>query len=249
MLSTIFFRSERFWGALSSGPLPSTGITRLARYYGPVRHPQWPSLAVTGNLLEIPVSTTEDFPCCVRSSSFVHATANTPARLPGARFARFPGSVSLPRIDWQVGPCITLFEACSAFTHVAACTLAKSLYDPLHRRLQPLRYLHDCSDCYRLERKSPGGIRTHWKSAALARRTSNSGDHGADQSHHPLACRSRRRHQHHDDGREQCPPPAAAPSAVLNTAAPATPLLVGSGTMTPRCKKTAKGVCLGRSGE
>lgn len=125
--------------------------------------------------MEIPVSTTEDFPCCVRSSSFVHATANTPARLPGARFARFPGSVSLPRIDWQVGPCITLFEACSAFTHVAACTLAKSLYDPLHRRLQPLRYLHDCSDCYRLERKSPGGIRTHWKSAALARRTSNSG--------------------------------------------------------------------------
>lgn|GEM_PF-1616536 len=157
------------------GPLPSTGITRLPRYYGPVRHPQWPSLAVTGNLLEIPVSTTEDFPCCVRSSSFVHATANTPARLPGARFARFPGSVSLPRIDWQVGPCITLFEACSAFTHVAACTLAKSLYDPLHRRLQPLRYLHDCSDCYRLERKSPGGIRTHWKSTALARRTSNSG--------------------------------------------------------------------------
>ena len=46
---------------------------------------------------------------------------------------------------------------------------------PLHRRLQPLRYLHDCSDCYRLERKSPGGFRTHWKSAALARRTSNSG--------------------------------------------------------------------------
>src|ERR1700694_2768697 len=28
--------------------------------------------------------------------------------------------------------------------------------------LQPLRYLHDCSGCFRLER-SPGGICTHWK--------------------------------------------------------------------------------------
>src|SRR5260370_3959337 len=36
--------------------------------------------------------------------------------------------------------------------------------------IQPLRYLHDCSDCFRLERL-PGGIFTHWKSAAFARRT------------------------------------------------------------------------------
>src|SRR3979490_2223385 len=31
-----------------------------------------------------------------------------------------------------------------------------------HRRLQPLRYLHDCSDYFRLERL-PGGVCTHWK--------------------------------------------------------------------------------------
>jgi hypothetical protein len=31
-----------------------------------------------------------------------------------------------------------------------------------NRRLQPLRYLHDCSDCFRLERL-PGGTCTHWK--------------------------------------------------------------------------------------
>jgi hypothetical protein len=30
------------------------------------------------------------------------------------------------------------------------------------RRLQPFRYLHDCSGCFRLER-SPGGTCTHWK--------------------------------------------------------------------------------------
>jgi hypothetical protein len=34
--------------------------------------------------------------------------------------------------------------------------------DPLHQRLQPFRYLHDCSDHFRLEHL-PGGIRTHWK--------------------------------------------------------------------------------------
>ncbi len=42
--------------------------------------------------------------------------------------------------------------------------------DTLYRRLQPLRYLHDCSGCFRLERW-PGGTCTHWKSAALPRRT------------------------------------------------------------------------------
>ncbi|HEY5140927.1 MAG TPA: hypothetical protein VIJ25_16665, partial [Methylococcales bacterium] len=46
---------------------------------------------------------------------------------------------------------------------LAACTLAKSSSDPLHRRLQPLRYLHDCFDCFRLEQKLPGGTFTHWK--------------------------------------------------------------------------------------
>ena len=62
---------------------------------------------------------------------------------------------------------MTLFEACSTFTRVTACMLAKSLKDPLHRRLQPLCYLHDCSDCFRPERQLSGGIRTHWRTAPL----------------------------------------------------------------------------------
>jgi len=36
--------------------------------------------------------------------------------------------VSLPRYESRVGPCIVLFEAYSAFTRVAACTLALSPY-------------------------------------------------------------------------------------------------------------------------
>ena len=37
-----------------------------------------------------------------------------------------PSNISLPRKGRRVGLCIVLFEACSAFTHVAACTLALS---------------------------------------------------------------------------------------------------------------------------
>jgi hypothetical protein len=41
-------------------------------------------------------------------------------------FARSPNRISLPGYDGPVGPHIVLFEVCSAFTHVAACTLALS---------------------------------------------------------------------------------------------------------------------------
>src|SRR3954471_19081981 len=43
-----------------------------------------------------------------------------------------PSRISLPRKGCRVGLHIVLFEACSAFTHVAACTLAQSpIRDPL----------------------------------------------------------------------------------------------------------------------
>ena len=58
-----------------------------------------------------------------------------------------------PITRW-VGSCITCFEACSAFTHVMACTLAKSPSDPLHRKLRQLRCLRRRFDCYRVERTS-----------------------------------------------------------------------------------------------
>jgi len=52
----------------------------------------------------------------------------------------------------------TLDEAGFNAWIVTACTLAKSPSDPLHQRLQPLRYLHDCSDCFRLEQNSRVGF-------------------------------------------------------------------------------------------
>jgi len=44
----------------------------------------------------------------------------------GVVFALSPDRISLPRYDGQVGPHDVLFEVCSAFTCVAACTLALS---------------------------------------------------------------------------------------------------------------------------
>ena len=54
----------------------------------------------------------------------------------------------------QVGSCNCCFGACSAFTHVMACTLTESPNDPLHRKLRQLRCLRRRFDCYRVERTS-----------------------------------------------------------------------------------------------
>src|SRR6202043_4043509 len=104
-----------------------------------------------------------------------------------------PNRVSLPRFHVRIGLHIVLFEVCSAFTRVAACTLARSPYVVTAiRRLQTLRLLHVCSGRFRLER-SPGGACTHWKSAALSRRTWKApvpGKRSRVRSVHELLCPS-----------------------------------------------------------
>jgi len=87
----------------------------------------------------------------------------SPAQRLGVLSARFPNRINLPQYGCRVGPRVDLFEACSAFTRVTACTLTlPPIRDTLHRRLQPLRYLHSCSGCFRLK-LSPGGAFTHWE--------------------------------------------------------------------------------------
>ena len=54
----------------------------------------------------------------------------------------------------RVSTCVMLFEECSTLTHFMACTLTEPLNGSLHRRLQRLRYLHRCFNCYRVERTS-----------------------------------------------------------------------------------------------
>src|ERR1700747_2248980 len=102
---------------------------------------------------ELPVDPDSDhrggFPCCVWSP--------LPAchrHYPG----RSNGACSLVRLhrqrpslcNSQVGSCNCFFGACSAFTHVMACTLAESPSDPLHRELRQLCWLRCRLDFYRV---------------------------------------------------------------------------------------------------
>jgi len=94
-----------------------------------------------------------DFPCCAWSP-LLACRRQYPGRSDGiCSLVRFHSLRPSPK-PGRVGSCISLFEACSAFTHVTACTLAKSPSDSLHQRLQQSRCLHCCSDCYRVERTS-----------------------------------------------------------------------------------------------
>src|ERR1700692_3540008 len=78
----------------------------------------------------------------------------------------------------QVGSCNCFFGACSAFTHVMACTLAESPSDPLHRQLRQLRCLRCRVDCYRVERTSSRAGVAPAEVQRLSRRTVTSATPG-----------------------------------------------------------------------
>ena len=107
--------------------LPSPGVTRLQRYYEPLRLPAAPGLSLAGIRLIIPdhavgspVLRTLSLCTCCRH--YPGAAAGRTASLCS------PSRISLPRKGCRVGLRIVLFEACSAFTRVTACTLALSPY-------------------------------------------------------------------------------------------------------------------------
>jgi hypothetical protein len=104
----------------------------------------------------------------------LHAVAITPAGLmePIRSYFFFHQHRPSPITRW-VGSCINRFEACSAFTHVTACTLAESPSDPFHRKLRQLRCLRRRFDCYRVERSSSRAGVSPAVNQRLSRRTRN----------------------------------------------------------------------------
>jgi len=74
---------------LEPRPLPSTGITRRQRYYGPIRHPAQPGLSLAGVRLEVTPFHRAGFPVLRKISLCMHAVATTPAEPQGV-FARQP---------------------------------------------------------------------------------------------------------------------------------------------------------------
>src|SRR5271165_2316908 len=125
-------------------------------------------------------------PVLHRSSSCMHAVAITPVESQSASFALFLCHISLPRNHGGSASTSRLSRPAQRSLTLRPAYSPSHFHDPLHRRLQPFRYLHNCSDCYRLERKLPGGICTRWKTVPL---------HGA-----------------HDEGRYRGPVPTVVKS-------------------------------------
>ena len=78
-------------------PLPSAGVARPPRYYGPLRHPERPGLTLAGCRLAR-ATPPPRLPVLRPSPSSMRAAANTPAERAGACVARFPARGSLPRV-------------------------------------------------------------------------------------------------------------------------------------------------------
>jgi hypothetical protein len=155
---------------------PSTEAPSLHRSYpaSSVLRASPPSQSARPFSRELPVDPHYDhrwdFPCCAWST-LPACRRQYPGRSDGiCSLVRFHQLRPSPK-PGRVGSCISLFEACSAFTHVTACTLAKSPSDSLHQRLQQSRCLHCCSDCYRVERTSSRAGLTPAVDHRLSRRT------------------------------------------------------------------------------
>ena len=105
-------------------PLPSTGVTRLQRYYEPLRHPPRPGLSLAGIRLEVATLRRVGLP--VFRYDPVHACRrHYPGGTTGAIAHALQQQRPSPKFS-GIGFRITLFEACSAFTRVTACMFARS---------------------------------------------------------------------------------------------------------------------------
>jgi hypothetical protein len=143
-------------------PLPSTGVTRLQRYYGPLRNPRRPSLSLAGVWLRGSAPRRLGFPCCVDlrvptcrrhypggplgSDRSRVGLFQPPHSSPTA--AAFPVTLPGRRPHW---PFRGLLDVHSGYGLSARC-IAKAIH--LSRRLRWFRPLHHRSDSYRLERPS-----------------------------------------------------------------------------------------------
>jgi len=131
--------------------LPSTGITRLRRYYKPLRHPSRPGLSLTSCRLIQNNDHRWDFSCCVWSPF-----ACMPSPIPRQdrwKLVRSYDSINfgLPRNRGGSAPASTFSRPAQRSLALRPACSPSRLCDLLHQRLQQSRCLHCCSDCYRVE--------------------------------------------------------------------------------------------------
>ena len=112
--------------------LPSAGITRLQRYYEPLRPPRRPACPSRASGWSS-LTTPWGFPCCVRFPC-VHAVANTPAQQLGVLLC-------------------SLHPAVSAFPDMAVRSACALSFSRLARRSLALRPAH--SRCHQFVTRIP----------------------------------------------------------------------------------------------
>jgi hypothetical protein len=103
----------------------------------------------------------------------MHAVANTPVGPAGLCRSAHSRQQRPSPSERRVGSHVTLFEACSAFTHVTACMLAESPYATLCPRSVSAKFVASShrSDCFRLERPFAGWDSHPLEIAVFARHT------------------------------------------------------------------------------
>ena len=123
---------------LEPRPLPSTGVTRLRRYYGPLRHPKRPGLSLTGVRLRVTRPHRMGFPVLRSISVYRHAVVITPV----ARWAliahgtaysnRFPvpSGGGLPHISARSATTLDFSRPAQRSLAITACRLADRQSDP-----------------------------------------------------------------------------------------------------------------------
>ena len=96
--------------------------------------------------------------------SSMRAATNTPAEPVGARVARFPTAGSLPRVSGGSASALPVSRPARRSLHVAALMVAEPPKAALCHRSASNDVVTSSirSDCFRLERQLPGGIRTRW---------------------------------------------------------------------------------------
>jgi hypothetical protein len=150
----------------NQGPFPPPalpGFTSTTDLSATPQRPACPSRASGWSSLTTPWG----FPCCVRFPC-VHAVTTTPAQRLGSLLLYLPAVSAFP--EMAIG------SACAtSFSRLAQCSLTlrpahsrcHHIRGTLHRRLQPLCYLHSCSGCFRLEQIAG------WDSHPLGKRRLN----------------------------------------------------------------------------
>ncbi len=129
LIANLPFYRRFFCVRLQLKPLPSTGITRLPRYYEPLRHPSRPDPSLT-NCQLIHTAITAGTSRVASGPLCLHAVANTPAGPMDTCSLVHSHRLRPSPSRRRVGSCIVGFEACSAFTHVTACMLTESPMRP-----------------------------------------------------------------------------------------------------------------------